>query len=356
MATGGPSDVTLGTTNTIGRYFALVSVVPSTLLVVFVFALASSGAWKHSPRWSEVARSFDDLGLAGVAVLTVVSIAFALILHPLQFAIVQLFEGYWGTSALAQRIRVRRILHHRRRKLELAQDTGAANDELPSPEPGQEEDDHRPHSGEEYDSAARERLRFDVARRVRLVSQRDEAQRLLGAYPDLPDHVLPTRLGNVLRRYEMRAGRPYDLQILMVASQIGLVAPETHLRYLNDQRTQLDLAVRVSFTSSIAFVVVVVFLWRHGLWLLVAAVPYTSAYLAYLGAVTAAHHYGSALSAVADLNRFTLYERLHLQLPAHSLEERESNGRLMETLETGEPVYMMYRHPPSGAAGSTTGD
>lgn len=39
--------------------------------------------------------------------------------------------------------------------------------------------------------------------KVRLLSQRDEAMRVALNYPEEPDHIMPTRLGNMLRRYEI---------------------------------------------------------------------------------------------------------------------------------------------------------
>ena len=53
--------------------------------------------------------------------------------------------------------------------------------------------------------------------------------------------MMPTRLGNMLRRYEILAGAPYELDAPTVLPSLALVAPPGHLDYLNDQRSALHL-------------------------------------------------------------------------------------------------------------------
>src|SRR6516165_3277719 len=107
------TSVVSGTGKAIGRYFSVVSVLPSILLVTYVFLLFSSGSWQHAPNWHAAFAALRNIGLAGAAVLAVSGIVLALVMHPLQFSMVQLLEGYWGPGWLAQRIRVSRIQRHR---------------------------------------------------------------------------------------------------------------------------------------------------------------------------------------------------------------------------------------------------
>src|SRR5260370_32115510 len=107
------------------------------------------------------------------------------------------------------------------------------------------------------------------------------------AGPDLRalNQIMPTRLGNVLRSAESLAGSQYGMNALQAVPLLILIADVRHVDYVNDQRTQLDLAVRMTFISVAAFAVTILFLWPYGLWLLVAVIPYALAYLSYRGAV-----------------------------------------------------------------------
>jgi hypothetical protein len=178
-----------------------------------------------------------------------------------------------------------------------------------------------------------------------MVSRRDEADRLTDAQPDKPDLIMPTRLGNVLRFYEMAAGAPYGLDAIKVMPYLARVAPPDDMDYVNDQRSNLDLAVRLSLVSAIALVLSLALLWRYGLWMLVALVPYTLAILSYRGAVVAAAAYGEAFAAVIALNRFALYERLHLPLPRTMPEEQGRNGSLRDVLAYSDNKSLTYKHP-----------
>ena len=78
--------------------------------------------------------------------------------------------------------------------------------------------------------------------------------------------------------------------------------------------------------SAMATGTAIVLLCRDGAWALIALIPYALAYFSYRGSVIAAGHYGSALETLINLNRFALYEQLHVQLPA-STRGREGSER-----------------------------
>ena len=169
--------------------------------------------------------------------------------------------------------------------------------------------------------------------RAQFNSQYAEAKRVRDtAFPPLLDQVMPTRLGNMLRRAEIQAGSQYGMNALQSIPHLLMIAPEKHVSYVNDQRTLLDLAVRMTFLSAAATGTAVLFLWPYGLWVLVALFPYVITYLSYRGAVVAARHYGAAFSLLINLNRFRLYEELHLQLPATTEDERDLNEDLKRAL------------------------
>jgi hypothetical protein len=327
------TSVVSGTGKAIGRYFSVVSVLPSILLVVYVFLLVSSGSWRHSPNWHDAFVALRNLGLVGAALLAVAGITIALVLHPLQFSMVQLLEGYWGTGRLAQQIRVSRIHRYRKRKLLLSNNESKADSCLKE-------------LGDKNSPLAKlpEDEKLDL--RVRLLSKRDEAARSGSGYPEDPNHIMPTRLGNILRRYEVLAGAPYKLDAPTILPSLALVTPPAHLEYLNDQRSALDLAVRTCMTAAIACLVTILFFWHSGLWLLVALIPYGVTYAAYRGSVIAAENYGITMSAVIALNRFALYEYLHAPRPMTTNHERQMNATLMALLrDYDEEASHVYRYP-----------
>lgn len=193
----------------------------------------------------------------------------------------------------------------------------------------------------------------------------DENARLAAGYP-LPndvgmheeyDDMMPTRLGNALRKYERQAGSQYGLDAVSVIQQVSFVAQPERLAYVGDQRQLLDLSVRMSATSIAATLVAIAGLWRHGPWLLLALLPYGIAYLSYRGAVIVAHEYGAAVAAMIDLDRFALYDALRMPQPKNTATERRMNAKLMKLLTTQNPnIVLRYEHPavPDSASGQST--
>jgi hypothetical protein len=82
------ADLTAGTRQTIGRYFSVVSMVPSLLLVVYIFLLIRSGAPQHHPNWGAAVNSLVHIGVGGGVVLVVLGTALGIAVHPLQFSLV----------------------------------------------------------------------------------------------------------------------------------------------------------------------------------------------------------------------------------------------------------------------------
>jgi hypothetical protein len=66
------------------------------------------------------------------------------------------------------------------------------------------------------------------------------------------------------------------------------------------------------------------------------------AYLSYRGAVVVAGSYGTAVAVVIELNRFRLYERLRLPMPADTDEERRQNALLMRAFRHDEQVHLAF--------------
>jgi hypothetical protein len=101
----------------------------------------------------------------------------------------------------------------------------------------------------------------------------------------------------------------------------------------------------MTFISVVAAATAIIFLWPYGAWVLIALIPYGLAYLSYRGSIVAAGHYGSALETLINLNRFALYQQLHMRLPASTENEQEANATLRDLLRYMPDTTIHYKHP-----------
>lgn len=339
---------TLDVGSRVGRYFGLVSMVPALFLVLWSAALATSGAWQGPPHPEWIGPRLGSWSIAGVAWLLLASLATGLFLHPLQFAMTQVLEGYWGHSRVARVLLAARIRHHRRRLQATHKAVARLDDRLV--------DRIDEVIGQIRRSDPDRVARLSAEEQARVVLHSPEGNGLGGLlaageaahhaserYPEL-DRIMPTRLGNALRREEDRAGGQYGIDAMLTAPHFALVAADKHVQYLKDTRQQMDTSVRLCVVSLLGSLEAAACLLTDGWWLLVALVPYALAYLAYRAAVAAADEYTTAVKTVIDLNRFSLYESLNVERPHDLREERHNNEKLMRVLE-GEYVNLRYRKP-----------
>jgi hypothetical protein len=320
---------------TIGRYFSIVSVVPSLVLVTFILVLVRSGAWNHGPDFAAGVNALTQAGLGGAFALVLAALALGVVLHPLQYALVQFLEGYWGTGPFWQALRKNRIRHHmwRRNKLGLRVADEAEALGL-------------------VDGGGASKVDLDDWEAAVHTAEKVAAERLLAIYPRDEAHIMPTRLGNVLRAAETNAGFAIGLDIIDFGPHLMMVARREHVDYVNDQRTAMDLAARSCLVCLLGFLAAVIFLFPHGLWLLVSLIPLVLSWLCYQGAITAAQEYGESLRMLVDLNRFALYAELHLPLPSSTPAERETVADIRKlSSEPKKTAFLLYRHT-DGAEGS----
>lgn len=309
----------------IGRYFGLISALPSALFVLYVFALLSSGAWNGAPDLTASRDAVTDIGIGELALLLVIALTLSLVMHPFQFSLIQMLEGYWGMNRVARRLAVARMRHHRARFFHLRRELQPRRELLDAAGPGV------------LHSRRGDRL-------LTAIIDSQELARALMSYPKRGDRIMPTRFGNALRRYEDLGGQPYNLDAIQTAPHLAMVGQPDHVAYLGDARGQLDLAARVCALALLASVLTFVFFIGDGFWLLLALAPYAVAYLAYRGAVSAAHEYGAALAMLIDLDRFRLYEALHLTMPADTHAERIRNSELARVLASEDNTNLVYDH------------
>ena len=294
---------TLAAGSKVGRAFSVVSLVPSLFLVLLVWVVVASGAVGGTPDPERVQDAISRVSLGSVGAALVLAFLVGYVLHPVQYALTQLLEGYWGTSRVGQALMVSGVRRNRRKKWQLEEDYGEASDRVEAMLP-----------------AVRLAPLGDELAVPHLV-RRDQLYKALGEFPDDTERMMPTRLGNVLRRHEDLAGAPYGLPGIEVVPAVSLVASPDRTGYMSEASEQLDVTVSVCTVTALGTVIVAAATLTDGWWLLTALVPYLLCLVAYRGAVNVAHAYGLAMRRMVDLDRFALYEALHLRLPADSEEE-----------------------------------
>jgi hypothetical protein len=311
-------DALLGVAKDAGRRVTLIGLLPTAILALWILFLVWGGAPSDAPSVDRFVDHLEDLSTTEVLLGFLALLGFAILSQPLQLPLVRLLEGYWPAAAdgLAER---RRTAHRARRaKLEAAQMTSGDAD---GAEPG----------------GAAERAARDRA-----------AWRLRKLYPPDP-LVMPTALGNALRTAEDRAGRRYGLDTVAVWPRLYPVLGERVLAIVDDERTQLDVAVRFCVVLLVAAVVSLGLLATQGWLLLVPAATFALAWLAYKGSVGAAVAYGEGLETAFDLHRFDLLRALHLPLPADSEQERAQNAQVTAFFFMGTRAGFAYAHGDAGA-------
>ena len=174
-----------------GSRFYLVGYLPTYAAVLFLLVLVWAGApgWNGRPghrlSFSAAWSTASHLSLGEVIIIALAVALLAVVLQPLQLAMVGLAEGAWpawlGTKWARQWQRSRRNRLERKKKL------------LPDPEPTPEAVQRAGEAGDEL------RRRFPM-----------------------PEYLLrPTGLGNVLAAMTNQAGRLYGL-VVPVCSRCGL--------------------------------------------------------------------------------------------------------------------------------------
>jgi hypothetical protein len=307
-------------TKELGLRFNIVSLLPNATLVLFGLALIASGAPGQAPSLDKVLAAVDNLSAGRVAAMLALVLIVSLILHPFQFSLVQLLEGYWDGTGLGRALgALGKELHRRRRqRLEFLVQQGSEEGE------GDEED--------------------QVEEEVEESSEGKQATEGLRQYPD-HTRLLPTMLGNTLRAAEDEAGARYGLPTIAAMPRLYPYLSDRFAAVYVDRRNQLDVAVRFSAVLMLATVLSAAMLWANGGWWRI--VPLGTAVLAwvsYQAAVRAAANYGQALFVAFDLHRFDMLQALHYPLPVSLNDELAFNERLTKFLTQDVGLDEDYVH------------
>ena len=335
--------------NQIGRYFSLTALFPSFLFVAWCLAMVSGGHPLGSFNLSDAIdglTSWSTEKALGIFAITVV-VAFAV--HPFIFSTTQALEGYWGARRFAVRLAALRSLRYRRQQDQLEDaanrirrdmrrllDVAAVNQ-----------------VGHEAYGSLTDPERADLRSALRAlpagegvhwhITARSAILKALERFPHDADRVMPTRLGNTLRRVEDETGKQYGLDLIKIAPHLVLASDVTRNGYINDSREQMDVCVRLTFFGLVACAASVLWLLGAGWWLCLSSAPLLFAYTSYRGAVASAADWGAAMATAVDLDRFQLYEAMSLAAPSTTEAERQRNRLVMKLLAGDRTVHLDYR-------------
>ncbi|MFD3440796.1 hypothetical protein ACFWU3_25175 [Streptomyces sp. NPDC058685] len=337
-----------------GSRFSLLNVLPATVVVTTVTVLIRAGAYSSSGpvRFDRVLpegeRDAVALALFGLAALLC-----GILVRPFETALVQLLEGYWARpSPLAPLSRAAQERHRRRR------DDARIVAEAPVRRT-------TPAIGATLRDMAREDRRSSRAgrRQARAVSIRD-------AYPDdtrgrTETDLMPTLLGNVLKRGERLAGDRYGLDMMVVFPRIYPYISERLHTALARQFELITSTASLSISFALLSLATTPLVARLDVW---SAVPFAAAavsVLAYRGAIAASHGHGRLLATVFDVHRFDLAAAMHYDPGETAQEQHELNLSITEFLQPGSTLPLRaepglggraFKHPEVPPAGSPTTD
>ena len=304
-----------------GSRLHTVGLVPTLLAVGAVVFLAAARAPSTTLTWQLVTTTVNQLGTTGALAVSILGIAIAVTLQPLQFRFVQLLEGYWpiGRRGLIFRAGVR-VQHSRYQRLQKRLVSHA----IPR------------NTGE-----------------LRATSERMQSAetRLRERFPD-PERLLPTSLGNVLRSAEDRVGRRYGLESVTIWPRLFPLLPADLRAAIEDEVTQLDVSARLALTWSGAATAATIIMLNdasaalaHPAWLAVVAGLWLLGWLSYLSAVESALAHGQDIEVALDLHRGLVIEAMRLPPPPRLSQERRIFRRLcrlFQTYEAGHSIEFDY--------------
>jgi len=284
----------------LGTRFLVVTVVPNVLLIGYLSFLLAAGTPAHSPSPAHALKALDDLTLNRIVAVILGVLVVSVASHPLQLPLIQLLEGYYWPGKFGVTLADRATARFRRDQQKALQ---ALRDLF-------QEDGPSTNWTAKYVSWA--------------------AQARLNSLPEHTEDLLPTALGNVLRRGETSAGQPYGLELLAAWPRLVPFLPSGVIAEINDRRNQLDAAVRLCVASCIATAASVGLLLRDGPWLFLALGTYLLCWACYRAAIAASRGYSISLATAVDLYHLRLFDGLALERPTNLTEEIRRNEVLMK--------------------------
>lgn len=163
--------------------------------------------------------------------------------------------------------------------------------------------------------------------------------------PDEAEHLMPTRLGNILKNAELYPFQRYQVDSVLMWPRIYVILPKEYATLLGDAKASLDLMLVISALSGLfALVSGSYFLIVDGPWyyfLVCFSGGLILARLAYCSALQAAIPYAQLIKSAFDLYREDLLDKMGYKRP----KSLDAEIKLWDNL-----CKLVYRGAPEDAA------
>ena len=325
----------------------LVNVLPSTVLVLGIFLLVAThlfpgadrfeaGGRSYDPGAASVAATADALGAPSLVILVLLVLVVSVALRPFQISMVQVLEGYWRRRRLTAPLLAMAVERHARRRSFAI----AMSQEMPQ----------LPITGSDFGTVAR------FIRNSRNEQHRiDGANAVLDQYPNSVDLIMPTLLGNILRRAEVTAGERYGLETVATYPRLYPFLSQRLGQETEVQLNVIDTAATLTLVCGVLALAWSPVLAQFSVWSLIPVGLVVTVLLAYRGARLAAGRHALLLAAAFDLHRFDMLRSMHRKLPDDATEEYQQNQALSLVLNgdypIDDPAMWIYDHAHGGEAG-----
>jgi hypothetical protein len=273
-----------------GRTFAIAFFLPATIFSLLIYAVLRS---------YEVIADYPIFlpnGLLGIGVAIFVNWLIAILMMALNRSLVRLLGGYGSRNPLQiGKLRTRRQFQ---RTIQPLFDEAAAID------------------------------RARVANAPEPPQSPNFAQRLMHAvanYPSDTYYVLPTRLGNIMRAFELYSFEVYGIDAIPAWSRLMMVLPDQARTQIQESRSILDFAINL-FLASISAMILYV---SMSIVFLNLMQPSVFVFIIFLHLIArflmhqAARQWGEQVKSAFDLYRSNLANQMGLKLPSSGSSERE---------------------------------
>lgn len=347
-----PFDLVSSGIQELGIYFILVNLLPSILLVFFIYLAVSLGPFviydnnnfenklflddniNNNLNFTYVNEKVIEFG-KGENIVSIIFgiIVLSVIMIPLQLVIIRLFEGYWPKifypftviGLKIQKHKYEKIPKEKRKKLN------------------------------EIDKEENEKIKITKHELVQMEKEKYKKKRdkidfqyhlkSILYYPE-PKRLLPTGLGNILRAAEDLVSTKYGLDAIITWTRLYILLPDNIKEILNDQRMKLDLSTRLSFIFLISTIISSIFFVKISLLSLIPFVTFILFIICYKGSKQVAFGYGQLIHTAFDLYRFDLLKQLKIPLPKNIEEEKKKGQEISSFLISGEglPKKFEYNH------------
>ncbi len=316
-----------------GRLF-LVNFLPSTLVVLGIFLPAQAGSFGLHLGDEDPAELFTlgtNVNTPGLLLLLAASVIVAALTQTFQIAMIRLLEGYWGSRGLFMRLANRRSEHFRERALRLYERYASAEKNRSELEALDRDLDRETERKQSLPQQAKKRQ--ELERELRLAVTAEEERR---DFPPDINKTLPTRLGNIMRSFEMRAGERYGYSTLQFWPRLYPFLGDQLSKAYHASVDAVDAGVNFFYAFCIVALCLFVAYVDDPILLWVPLLAVGAAMLAKRGAVAAARMQGLMEFVSFDLHRFEVLTAMHIGLPQDPREEKKLAEALSNFLRLGD--------------------